>query len=57
MIPIDISKEFAYYPDSKYIRFIKFSVTYQRLQAFENLRKLPDFPKKGEKYLLKVEEC
>jgi hypothetical protein len=37
LIPIDISKELAYYADSKYIRFIKFSLTHQNLQAWENL--------------------
>ena len=46
MIPIDISKELAYYADSKYIRFIKFSLTHQKLRAWENLS---DFQKKGGK--------
>ena len=33
----EISKESVYYAGSKYIILIKFSVTYQRLRAWENL--------------------
>jgi hypothetical protein len=33
---INISKELAYYADSKYIKFIIFIVTHQKLRALEN---------------------
>ena len=34
LISIDISKELNYYADPKYLRFIKFSVTDQKLIQF-----------------------
>ena len=34
---IDTSKELDSYDDFKYINFIKFSLTYQKLQAWKNL--------------------
>ena len=40
LISIHIPKEWAYNADPKYVRFIKFSVTHQRLRDCENL---PDF--------------
>ena len=36
LIPINLSKELTYYPDSEYISFIKFSITHQTLRAQEN---------------------
>ena len=42
---INVSKEWAYNANSKYINFIKFSITHKRLRAWENL---PDFWKRGE---------
>ena len=50
VISVDISKELACYDDSKYIIFIKFSVTHQRLWVRENLLEF----KKGGKHPLKV---
>jgi len=44
-MPIDISKELIYYADSKYISFIKFDLTYQRVWAWENFL---DFWENGE---------
>ena len=44
LIPIDISKESDFNADFKYITFIKFSATHQKLQTWENLA---DFQKKG----------
>ena len=54
---INVSKEWAYNADSKYMNFIKFSITHQRLRASENS---PDFLKRGEtspkseKFLMKI---
>ena len=53
LISINLSKDFAYYADSKYIRFIKFSVIHQKLRARENVA---DFRKKVEENPLKVKE-
>ena len=50
MISTDKSKELACYLDSKYIRFIKLSVTHQKLHAWENYT---DFWK-GEKHPVKL---
>ena len=36
-ISIDASKESNIYADFKYVSFIKFSFTYQKLRAWENL--------------------
>ena len=44
LIAIDVSKELAYYFDSKFIAFIKFRIHYSKLRAWENL---PDFQKRG----------
>ena len=44
LILLDASKESDYYADYKYISFIKFILTYQKLQAQENL---PYFGKWG----------
>ena len=40
-------KEFAFYFDSKCIKFIKYKVTHQKLRAWENLT---DFRKKGKTF-------
>ena len=53
LISINLSKDFAYYADSKYITFIKFSVIHQKLRARENVA---DFRKKVEENPLKVKE-
>jgi len=45
LIPIDTSKETDIYIDFKYVSFIKFSLTHQKLSASENL---PNFEKRGE---------
>ena len=37
LIPIATSKEFDFIADFKYISLIKFSLTHQKLQAWENL--------------------
>ena len=42
---INVSKECVYNADPKYINFIKFSITHQRLRASENS---PDFLKRRE---------
>jgi hypothetical protein len=47
-----MSNKSAYYADTKYISFIKFSGTHRRLQVWENL---PYFWEM-EKHTLKVEE-
>ena len=47
-----MSKEFAYDADSKFLLFIKFSVTHQRPRVWENCR---NFREKGG-HLLKVKE-
>jgi len=52
LISIGISKELAYYSDSKCISFIKFRLTHQRLRAWEYLL---DFRKRG-KHSPKVKE-
>ena len=46
LIPIDKSKESDFNADFKHISFIKFSLTNQKLRAWENLA---DFRKKGER--------
>ena len=46
LIPIDTSKESDFNSDFKYISFIKFNLTHQKLRAWENLA---DFRKKGER--------
>ena len=46
LIPIDTSKESDFNCDFKYISFIKFSPTHQKLSAWEYLA---DFQKKGER--------
>ena len=45
-ILIDTSKESNFNTDFKYISFIKFNLTHQKLRARENLA---DFRKKGER--------
>ena len=45
LIPVDTSKESDFNFDFKYISFIKFSLTHQKLNARENW---PYFQKKGE---------
>ena len=50
LILTDTSKELDFYADFKYISFINFSSTHQKLRAWENL---PYFRKKG-KHPLKV---
>ena len=52
LIPIDTSKELDFNAELKYITFIKFSPTHEKLSAWENLG---DFEKSG-KDLLKVIE-
>jgi len=33
LITIDASKDFAFYADSKHIKFVRFNVTHQRVQV------------------------
>ena len=47
-----MSKELEFYADFKYLSFIKFNLTHQRLRTRENL---PDFWKKGKHPLKDIE--
>ena len=56
-ISIDTSKESDFNPDFKYISFIKFSPTHQKLRAWENLtdfRKKRERPPKKYRTLMKI---
>jgi len=48
LISKTILKQLAGYADSRYLKFIKFNVTRQKLRAWQYL---PDFWKKGENTL------
>ena len=52
LMPIDISKELAFYADSEYVSLIKFSLTHQKLLAWENFS---DSRKKKERPLQAIE--
>ena len=40
-----MSKEFTFYANSKYVKFVKFDVNHRKVRDWENV---PDFRKKGE---------
>ena len=55
LIPIGTSKESNFYAEIRYISFIKFSLTHQKLQSLTHRKNLPYFWKRG-KHPLKVIE-
>ena len=57
-MPVATPKELDFYADLKYIGFIKFSPTHQKLQAWENLpyfwKKKGETPSKNQVILIKI---